>query len=48
MPDKLAYEDNTFDMGLSSHFLLMYTVLGFDFHIQTMTEMLRVCKENRI
>ena len=48
MPDKLAYEDDTFDIGLSSHFLLMYTVLGFDFHIQTMTEMLRVCKEIRI
>jgi hypothetical protein len=48
MPDRLPYEDNTFDVGLSSHFLLMYTALGYDFHIQAMTEMLRVCKEIRI
>lgn len=26
----------------------MYTALGYDFHIQAMTEMLRVCKEIRI
>ena len=26
----------------------MYTVLGYDFHIQAITEMLRVCKEIRI
>ena len=26
----------------------MYTMLGYDFHIKTMTEMLRVCKEIRI
>lgn len=48
LPEKLPYEDNTFDIGLSSHFLLMYTALGYDFHIQAMTEMLRVCKEIRI
>lgn len=48
LPDRLPYEDNTFDIGLSSHFLLMYTSLGYDFHIQAMTEMLRVCKEIRI
>lgn len=48
LPDRLTLEDNTFDIGLSSHFLLMYTSLGFDFHIQAMTEMLRVCKEIRI
>ncbi len=48
LPEKLPYEDNTFDIGLSSHFLLMYTALGYDFHIQAMMEMLRVCKEIRI
>lgn len=40
--------DDYFDIGLSSHFLLMYTSLGYDFHIASMTEMLRVCKEIRI
>ena len=48
LPARLPYADNTFDLGLSSHFLLMYTVLGYDFHIQAMTEMLRVCREIRI
>jgi hypothetical protein len=48
LPNRLPYEDNTFDIGLSSHFLLMYTALGYDFHIRAMTEMLRVCKEIRI
>lgn len=48
LPNKLSYEDSYFDIGLSSHFLLMYTSLGYDFHIASMTEMLRVCKEIRI
>lgn len=48
LPAKLAVEDNTFDLGLSSHFLLMYTALGYAFHIQAISEMLRVCKEVRI
>lgn len=48
LPDRLPFEDNRFDIGLSSHFLLMYTALGFDFHIKAMTEMLRVCREIRI
>ena len=30
------------------NFLLMYTSLGYNFHIASMTEMLRVCKEIRI
>ena len=33
LPKKLPYSDKTFDIGLSSHFLLMYTMLGYDFHI---------------
>lgn len=48
LPNRLTYEDDTFDIGLSSHFLLMYTILGFDFHVKAMTEMLRICKEIRI
>lgn len=48
LPNRLPYEDKTFDIGLSSHFLLMYTSLGYDFHIAAITEMLRVCKEIRI
>ena len=48
MPKRLPYESGSFDIGLSSHFLLMYTMLGYDFHINAMTEMLRVCKEIRV
>lgn len=48
LPNRLPYDNNTFDIGLSSHFLLMYTALGYDFHIHAITEMLRVCKEIRI
>lgn len=48
LPEQLVLEEDYFDIGLSSHFLLMYTSLGYDFHIKAMTEMLRVCKEIRI
>ena len=48
LPKRLPYEDKAFDIGLSSHFLLMYTGLGYDFHVQTMTEMLRACREIRV
>lgn len=48
LPNRLPFEEDHFDLGLSSHFLLMYTALGYDFHIAAMTEMLRVCKEIRI
>lgn len=48
LPERLLYKEDSFDIGLSSHFLLMYTDLGYDFHIQAITEMLRVCKEIRI
>lgn len=48
LPEKLPYNENAFDIGLSSHFLLMYTSLGYDFHINAISEMLRVCKEVRI
>ena len=48
LPEKMPYSDKAFDLGLSSHFLLMYTMLGYDFHIKAISEMLRVCKEIRI
>ncbi|MCM1506121.1 MAG: SAM-dependent methyltransferase [Ruminococcus flavefaciens] len=48
LPDKINADDNSFDIGLSSHFLLIYTSLGFDFHIKSITEMLRVCRQIRI
>ncbi len=48
LPSKVNLPDNSFDIGLSSHFLLMYTSLGYDFHIRSITEMLRVCRQIRI
>ncbi len=48
LPAKLPCCDGSFDIGLSSHFLLLYPDLGYDFHIGAITEMLRVCKEVRI
>ena len=48
LPDPIPCEDGMYDIGLSSHFLLMYTALGYDFHIAAMDEMLRACKEIRI
>jgi hypothetical protein len=48
LPNKTKFQENTFDIGLSSHFLLIFTGLGYDFHIQTINEMLRICKEIRI
>lgn len=48
LPQKAPFNDQVFDIGLSSHFLLMYTALGYDFHIESMNEMLRICKEIRI
>ena len=48
LPERLPYDDGTFDIGLSSHFLLMYTELGYDFHIKSISEMLRICREIRI
>lgn len=48
LPKKTAYPNGYFDLGLSSHFLLMYTQLGEQFHIEAISEMLRICKEVRI
>ena len=48
LPDRLPFPDDSFDIGLSSHFLLMYTSLGYDFHIKAISEMLRACRQVRI
>jgi ubiquinone/menaquinone biosynthesis C-methylase UbiE len=48
LPNKTTFDDLSFDLGLSSHFLLLYSQLGLDFHLASIKEMLRVCKEVRI
>lgn len=48
LPNKTPFENLTFELGLSSHFLLLYSQLGLDFHIASIEEMLRVCEEVRI
>lgn len=48
LPDRLEVKDKYYDLGLSSHFLLMYDNLGYEFHRKAISEMLRVCKEVRI
>ena len=48
LPYRIPFPDGSFDLGLSSHFLLQYTKLGFNFHIQSLEEMLRTCHEIRI
>ena len=48
LPTQTKYNPQEFDLGLSSHFLILYSQLGLDFHIQSISEMLRICKEIRI
>lgn len=48
LPNKTNFLDKHFDIGLSSHFLLLYSQLGLDFHLKAINEMLRICKEIRI
>jgi hypothetical protein len=48
LPTQTKYNSQEFDLGLSSHFLILYSQLGLDFHIQSISEMLRICKEIRI
>ena len=48
LPDRTSYADDAFDLGLSSHFLVLYANLGLDFHLQSLGEMLRICREVRI
>jgi hypothetical protein len=48
LPNRTDFDDLSFELGLSSHFLILYSHLGLDFHIQSISEMLRICKEIRI
>ncbi len=48
LPDKTTFADNEFELGLSSHFLLLYATLGLDFHKAALSEMMRICSEVRI
>lgn len=48
LPNKTVFSNKHFNIGLSSHFLLLYTQLGLEFHIKAIDEMLRICKEIRI
>jgi hypothetical protein len=48
MPAKTSFGDNAFELGLSSHFLLLYDNLGLKFHTETILEIMRVCRELRI
>lgn len=46
---KLSYIDNSFDLLLSSHLLFVYDDrLDLDFHLASVTEMLRVAREMRL
>ncbi|MDI9257907.1 hypothetical protein [Flavobacterium sedimenticola] len=48
LPMVTEFKDLSFDLGLSSHFLILYAGLGLDFHLKSISEMLRICKEIRI
>jgi hypothetical protein len=48
LPNVTKFDTLEFDLGLSSHFLILYSQLGLDFHIKSITEMLRISKEIRI
>lgn len=45
----IDFPDGQFDLALSSHFLFLYSDnLTFSFHVESITEMLRVAREVRI
>lgn len=45
----LPFEDSSFDIALSSHFLLLYSEqLSYEFHVQSIRELCRVAEETRI
>ncbi len=46
---QLKYQDHEYELGLSSHFLFLYSDhLDRKFHLESILEMLRVCQEVRI
>jgi hypothetical protein len=49
MLPELSFDNNLFDLALSSHFLFLYSEhLDYEFHKRAILEMLRVAKEVRI
>lgn len=48
LPDQTNFKADEFELGLSSHFLLLYSGLGLNFHLDAIMEMMRICKEVRI
>jgi len=45
----LSFPDNSFDLGVCSHLLFLYSDhLDLNFHIDSITELCRVCRETRI
>lgn len=45
----LSFADDAFDLGLCSHFLFLYSDhFGLGFHLDSIAEMCRVCREVRI
>lgn len=48
LPNRTDFKTNSFDLALSSHFLVLYSQLGLEFHIESVKEMLRVASEIRI
>ena len=49
MLPNLSFENKSFDLALSSHFLFLYSEhLDFKFHLNSILEMLRVAEEVRI
>ncbi|UZR96155.1 SAM-dependent methyltransferase [Chondrinema litorale] len=47
LPEKTHFKDKEFELGLSSHFLILYEKLGLEFHLKSLTEMMRICKKVR-
>ncbi|TAJ11095.1 SAM-dependent methyltransferase [Marinilabiliaceae bacterium JC017] len=48
LPHPTPFSTLEFDMGLSAHFLISHAQLGLSFHLDAITEMLRICKEIRL
>jgi hypothetical protein len=48
LPDRTLFVNDEFELGLSSHFLLLYSTLGLEFHKAAIIEMMRICSEVRI
>ncbi len=49
MLPSLSFDEQSFDLALSSHFLFLYSEhLDFEFHLASVLEMLRVAREVRI